>query len=173
VLGTTVGCGLRLGAMEGEEALTLRTLATKLARKRVHRRDEDLEQEAWVAGWRVRGHPEGYVVRSIQNRITDYLWGARLGHSRPNHKTVTNTLPLVELDKDEPRVLTYTDTYPSVELGWVPELPQLDRAIVNGLASGLTIAEVARSHGLNPRNVQRHWQRHTRPALQRAWLDNA
>mgnify|MGYP000990180742 CR=1 FL=1 len=171
MLGAAVGCGLRLGEMDLEET---RVLAAKLSRKRIRRRDEDLEQEAWVAGWKVRTRPEGYVVRSIQNRITDYLWGARLGHSRPNHKTVTNTLPLVELDKDEPRALAYVDTYPSVELGWVPRaLPPLDRDIVVGLASGLTIAEVARNNGLNPRNVQRHWQRHTRPALQRAWLDNA
>ena len=169
--------------MHSAESLNrFRASANYLARKLVSDPSlrADAAQEGWVRAWQApEGHALAYYERAIRNRILDVLRGASLGTNRTNNGgrgplRVQSIQAMPDWEAPAFRRLepSQTDEQP-LSLAWAITAcdTELDKTLVYGVALGLQIREIAESQGLNPRNVQRYWQRHTKPRLLKAWKE--
>lgn len=142
----------------------------------------DAAQEGWIRAWQAwETWPDkslSYYERAIRNRIIDVLNGASLGVNRTNNggrgmlqvTFVATGLPDWALQAYRTVEPKQADEYPS-DQDWAYQACEtsLDLMLVHGVSSGLQIKEVAERAGLPVRNVQRYWQRHTKPRLREAW----
>lgn len=138
------------------DELSLRTLARRLARRRVKRVDQDLEQEMWFAGWRVRDQSEAYIVRTMLNRLSSVLGGASLGSVRQNaggtgkrHLHSLMSLEGITVPLDQRENLGALDFYPS-ELDWVWDAVTTERERVMLLDILEGNLGVRTRHGVKP-----------------------
>ena len=156
-----------------DDILRLRTLATKLTRKRLGYKDEDAEQEAWIAAWKAhqKAPNEGYVVQSVKNRLNDYARGSRLGGNRPNHpyrpKTVSVDALIVPLDQQVR--WGREDTLP-IELSWATDVAKTrdEKILLAQVFQGepVHLAPTGWARSTN----QKYWYK-LKPRLQEAWKE--
>ena len=135
----------------------LRTLATKMARKRGL--DEDAEQEAWVAAWRATEKSDNprYIARSITNRLN----GLHRESARTPVATSYDGLSFVSED-------LAVDDNPPLNLDWAVRVlrDRVDTNIVLGILGGMSLAEVSRTWG------RKRWDTYLQSKLATAWRES-
>lgn len=140
----------------------LHRLAVKLVRRREfdHQKHDDLIQEVWFAGWKVRDKSEGYIVKSMLNRLNDCLqYGDSLGSGR--HRSIEAvSLDRVPVPLDERPTLGRHDLYP-FELGWAFELTSTptERAVLSAVIRGETPTYAAAQLGLHKSSTSKAWRK--------------
>lgn len=151
----------------GERLESLRPALLRVPYQLALEEPEDLVQEAFL---RALSHPE-----VAPERLSGWLRTVvkNLGHdaSRRDRSAVAATARLArsEVVEPDPAEVVAEQDLAKVAADWVRDLPRRQREVLQAVAEGCSIAEVARAQGLSPRGVEGHLRR-ARKAL-RARMD--